>query len=110
MDGWHRDEGPARREESVFSADARARSVGVHAGLPHWCWAGTRPPADRSFRLARRKRCGGAGIQHQVWPLVLLPLVVAYVNWVVIPVEEARLQEVFQGAYGDYRTKVRRWI
>src|SRR5438045_876862 len=38
---------------------------------------------------------GEAGILHQPWPLVLLPLVVAYVNWIVIPVEETKLKEVF---------------
>ena len=30
---------------------------------------------------------GEAGILRQVWPLILLPLTVAYVNWIVIPVE-----------------------
>ena len=43
--------------------------------------------------------CGG---------IVFLPLVLAYVNWSVIPVEEASLNGV-QG-YDDYRAKVRRWI
>lgn len=33
---------------------------------------------------------GEAGILQQVWPVVLLPLTVAYVNWVVIPVEEGK--------------------
>jgi protein-S-isoprenylcysteine O-methyltransferase Ste14 len=35
---------------------------------------------------------------------------VAYLNWTVIPVEEARLKEVFQGEYEQYRSRVRRWI
>jgi protein-S-isoprenylcysteine O-methyltransferase Ste14 len=53
---------------------------------------------------------GEAGVLHQVWPLVLLPLVLAYVNWVVIPLEERTLTEVFGGAYNGYCTRVRRWI
>jgi protein-S-isoprenylcysteine O-methyltransferase Ste14 len=53
---------------------------------------------------------GEAGILKQVWPVVLLPLTVAYLNWVVIPVEEARLTEVFGGEYEQYRAMVRRWI
>src|SRR5215472_10592903 len=36
---------------------------------------------------------GEAGILKQVWPILLLPLTVAYLNWVVIPVEEGRLTE-----------------
>jgi protein-S-isoprenylcysteine O-methyltransferase Ste14 len=39
----------------------------------------------------------------------LLPLIVAYVNWVVIPLEEGKLKEVFGEEYERYRTRVRRW-
>jgi protein-S-isoprenylcysteine O-methyltransferase Ste14 len=53
---------------------------------------------------------GEAGILKQVWPLVLLPLTVAYVNWIVIPVEEARLKDVFRDEYEEYRSRVRRWL
>lgn len=53
---------------------------------------------------------GEAGLLKQAWPVVLLPLTVAYVNYVVIPLEEARLHEVFPGEYEQYRSKVRRWI
>ena len=53
---------------------------------------------------------GEAGILGQAWPLVLLPLTVAYVNWIVIPVEEAKLTEVFGAAYGGYKARVRRWL
>jgi protein-S-isoprenylcysteine O-methyltransferase Ste14 len=53
---------------------------------------------------------GEAGILRQAWPVFLLPLVVAYVNWVVIPVEEFRLKEVFAEEYDRYRMKVRRWL
>jgi protein-S-isoprenylcysteine O-methyltransferase Ste14 len=53
---------------------------------------------------------GEAGILKQVWPVVLLPLTIAYVNWIVIPVEETRLAEVFREEYEPYRKSVRRWI
>jgi protein-S-isoprenylcysteine O-methyltransferase Ste14 len=53
---------------------------------------------------------GEAGILAQMWPLALLPLVLAYLNWTVIPVEESRLRETFGAVYEEYRGRVRRWI
>ena len=53
---------------------------------------------------------GEAGILRQIWPVLLLPLTLAYVNWTVIPVEEKKLREVFAEEYERYRAKVRRWI
>src|SRR5262249_47487848 len=53
---------------------------------------------------------GEAGMLGQVWPLALLALVVAYLNWVVIPVEERKLSEVFGEPYDEYRRRVRRWV
>lgn len=53
---------------------------------------------------------GEAGLLRQLWPVILLPLIIAYVNWTVIPVEEAKLTEVFQEQYELYRLQVRRWI
>jgi protein-S-isoprenylcysteine O-methyltransferase Ste14 len=53
---------------------------------------------------------GEAGILAQVWPLVLLPLVIAYVHWVVIPLEESTLADAFGPAYEQYRARVRRWL
>ena len=53
---------------------------------------------------------GEAGLLKQLWPAILLPLTIAYVNWTVIPVEEAKLEEVFPSAYQQYRSRVRRWI
>jgi protein-S-isoprenylcysteine O-methyltransferase Ste14 len=52
---------------------------------------------------------GEAGLLRQVWPVVLLPFTVAYLNWAVIPVEEAKLKEAFQDEYEQYRLRVRRW-
>ena len=45
---------------------------------------------------------GEAGILRQIWPVLLLPLVLAYLNWIVIPVEEEKLQEVFGTRYEKY--------
>jgi protein-S-isoprenylcysteine O-methyltransferase Ste14 len=53
---------------------------------------------------------GEAGLLRQLGPMLLLPLVVAYLNWIVIPVEEAKLKEVFAEEYDRYRAKVRRWL
>jgi protein-S-isoprenylcysteine O-methyltransferase Ste14 len=53
---------------------------------------------------------GEAGLLHQLWPVVLLPLTLAYVNWVVIPLEEKRLREAFGETYESYRSTVRRWL
>jgi protein-S-isoprenylcysteine O-methyltransferase Ste14 len=53
---------------------------------------------------------GVAGTQGRLWPPILLPLVMAYVDRVVIPVEERRLLEVFGTEYGQYSARVRRWL
>jgi protein-S-isoprenylcysteine O-methyltransferase Ste14 len=53
---------------------------------------------------------GEAGLLKQIWPVFLLPLTIPYLNWTVIPVEEAKLKEVFHGEYEQYRARVRRWI
>jgi protein-S-isoprenylcysteine O-methyltransferase Ste14 len=53
---------------------------------------------------------GEGGILAQLWPLLLLPLVVTYVHRTVIPVEEARLRKVVGKAYEQYCARVRRWI
>ena len=53
---------------------------------------------------------GVAATQAQVWPLLLLPLVEIYIHRVVIPVEEARLREVFVDTYEQYCARVRRWM
>jgi|SRR5579862_4350231 len=53
---------------------------------------------------------GEAGLMKQIWPVVLLPLVVAYLNWTVIPLEESKLEEVFSEEYMQYSSRVRRWF
>jgi protein-S-isoprenylcysteine O-methyltransferase Ste14 len=51
---------------------------------------------------------GEEGLLAQICPLLLLPLVVAYVNWSVIPVEETALK-AFDG-YREYCARTCRWI
>ena len=53
---------------------------------------------------------GEAGFLRQAWPLATLPLVLAYVNWIVIPLEEEKLTAVFGSQYRYYKTQVRRWL
>lgn len=53
---------------------------------------------------------GEAGLLRQIWPLAVLPLVIAYVQWMVIPLEEKKLREAFSGEYEAYCRRVRRWI
>ena len=45
----------------------------------------------------------------KVWPLVLVVLPWAAMNWMVIPFEESRLREAFGQEYVDYCRAVRRW-
>lgn len=53
---------------------------------------------------------GEAGMLALIWPLLLLPLILAYIHWIVIPVEESGLRKVFGIAYEQYCTRVHRWI
>ena len=53
---------------------------------------------------------GEAAALGQLWPLVPLVATLAYLNWVVIPYEEARLQQSFGATYDAYRARVRRWV
>jgi protein-S-isoprenylcysteine O-methyltransferase Ste14 len=53
---------------------------------------------------------GEAALQRQLWPVLLLVLVLAYLQWTVIPLEESRLREVFGGDYTAYSGRVRRWL
>jgi protein-S-isoprenylcysteine O-methyltransferase Ste14 len=53
---------------------------------------------------------GEAAILHQIVPVVLLPLLIAYLNRVVVPIEEERLRAAFGHEYEQYRNGVRRWL
>jgi len=53
---------------------------------------------------------GEAALLRQLWPVPLLVLVFVYLQWMVIPLEESRLREVFGDVYADYCGRVRRWL
>ena len=53
---------------------------------------------------------GEAALLRQVWPALLLPLTLIYLQRVVIPLEETRLREAFGSVYIDYCARVRRWL
>jgi protein-S-isoprenylcysteine O-methyltransferase Ste14 len=65
----------------------------------------TRNPMYLGLALAY---VGEAGALLQVWPLLTLVVVLAYVNWAVVPIEEEGL-EAFR-EYGGYCSRVRRWL
>jgi protein-S-isoprenylcysteine O-methyltransferase Ste14 len=46
----------------------------------------------------------------KAWPLVLVVLPWAAMNWIVIPFEESRLRKAFGQDYADYCQAVRRWL
>jgi protein-S-isoprenylcysteine O-methyltransferase Ste14 len=104
----------------------------VGAALAGWAWLifrkarTTRVPGEASTTLVARgpyratrnpmyvglaiAYLGEAGILKQAAPVAVLPLVIAYLNWIVIPIEEARLQQVFGDSYQQYRSRVSRWL
>jgi protein-S-isoprenylcysteine O-methyltransferase Ste14 len=53
---------------------------------------------------------GVAATNAQIWPVLVLPMLLAYIHRVVIPAEEARLHAAFGDAYAQYRTRVHRWL
>jgi protein-S-isoprenylcysteine O-methyltransferase Ste14 len=53
---------------------------------------------------------GVSGVEAQIWPLFLLPLLMTYIHRVVIPIEEANLREVFGDTYQQYCAAVHRWV
>jgi protein-S-isoprenylcysteine O-methyltransferase Ste14 len=53
---------------------------------------------------------GEAVLLRQIWPVLLLPLVIAYIHWVVIPLEESKLHDAFGEQYDRYQSRVRRWV
>ena len=53
---------------------------------------------------------GEAGILVQFWPLITLFLVLIYVNFIVIPLEEEVLKSDYKEEYINYCTRVRKWL
>jgi len=120
------------RSSPAWTAVEVAGGTAVLAGLAlaGWGWlifnrAGTsRVPGEKShvlitsgpYRFTRNPMyvglalayVGEAGALLQAWPLLTLVAVLAYVTWWVVPIEEEGL-EVFR-EYGDYCSRVRRWL
>ena len=115
-----------------FSTAAGSVVFVLGAALAGWGWSifyrarTTRVPGETSstlvtsgpYRITRNPMyvglsiayLGEAGIRHEVVPVILLPLTIAYLSLVVIPIEERRLYEVFGAEYARYRNRVRRWL
>ncbi len=53
---------------------------------------------------------GFAGMYQLPWTLALLALPVAWLQWLTIPFEEARMHALFGEDYARYRRRVRRWL
>lgn len=53
---------------------------------------------------------GVAGTQLRLWPILLLPGVLLYLDHVVIPLEEEHLKQAFGEDYRAYCGRVRRWV
>jgi len=53
---------------------------------------------------------GVAGTRNEIWPVIVLPLLLAYINFLVIPVEEKNLHGVFGVEYQKYSERVGRWL
>jgi len=53
---------------------------------------------------------GEAGFLVHLWPVLVLPLMLAYVDRIVIPLEEGILKNDFKEEYEVYCTRVRRWL
>ena len=53
---------------------------------------------------------GEAGLLVQFWPIISLILVLIYINWTVIPLEEEVLKGDYREEYTKYCASVRRWL
>ena len=53
---------------------------------------------------------GVASTRLEIWPVIVLPLLLAYINFLVIPVEEKNLRGVFGDEYQKYGERVGRWL
>jgi len=53
---------------------------------------------------------GGSLILNSVWCLILFPIVLILVIKLVIQPEEAYLEKAFPSEFGQYSSRVRRWI
>jgi len=53
---------------------------------------------------------GEAGVLVQIWPLIFLILTLVYLQLIVVPYEEIKLQKTFGDSYKQYFARVHRWI
>ncbi len=53
---------------------------------------------------------GVSVIGNALWPLILLPIPLAFLRAITIPVEERTLAEAFGAEYLAYASRVRRWL
>ena len=53
---------------------------------------------------------GEAGFLTQLWPVLVLPIMLLYLNRVVIPLEEDLLTKEFGEEYKNYCSRVNRWF
>jgi protein-S-isoprenylcysteine O-methyltransferase Ste14 len=67
----------------------------------------SRNPAYVSFTMIY---AGLSGLRNSLWPILLLPMVLAYIQHRVIGAEERYLERRFGEEYLRYRSRVRRWI
>ena len=52
---------------------------------------------------------GEMGLLVEIAPIIPLLLVIAHLNWIVIPVAESQLREIFGEDYAHYSERVGRW-
>jgi protein-S-isoprenylcysteine O-methyltransferase Ste14 len=117
---------------SILLTAIGAIAFALGAALAAWGWGifqgvkTTRVPGELSTRLVtwgpyRFTRnpmyvglalayVGETGLLHQFVPLVILPFTIAYLNRVVIPLEETKLREAFGEDYERYGSRVCRWL
>ncbi|WP_407312458.1 methyltransferase family protein [Pseudomonas sp. nanlin1] len=53
---------------------------------------------------------GIAGLLADIWPWLLLPILLYLMNWLVIRPDERQLNELFGETYRQYCRRVRRWL
>jgi protein-S-isoprenylcysteine O-methyltransferase Ste14 len=94
----------------VIFRKARTTTVPGRASAKLVTWGPYRFTRNPMYVCLSLAYLGEAGLMKQLWPVLVLPLTLAYLNWIVIPVEEERLTEVFPDDYEQYRSRVRRWI
>ena len=67
----------------------------------------SRNPAYVSFTMIY---AGLSGLKNSLWPVLLLPIVLIYIQHRVIGAEERYLERRFGDEYLRYKSRVRRWI